>query len=273
MKQVLRIKIHQPNALYRIPFSYKRRLTYPIPPYSTVKGLICNLMGIKESDDDRFRELQRLSLAIYGRYESLVKEYVWFRNLKKESYIDKFHTVSNRIIDKIPQSPGGQIPVVVDVLHNVDIIIYIYHADQNFLKEIKEAFEYPYRRNSTIHLGRSEDWLVLKEIKLLNELKLKSMTSIGYFTTIPELVFADRDFIVKSEKYQEFFIGLTGNLLRLPTFYVITEDNQRIFNEYITVKLYDGGSFKSTDFYVDEEENLPIILSKLSRSDNGKNLG
>lgn len=63
MTQVLKIKIYQPDAHYRIPFSYQRRFTYPIPPYSTVKGLICNVMGIKSSEDERFKKLkQGLSL-------------------------------------------------------------------------------------------------------------------------------------------------------------------------------------------------------------------
>ena len=43
----MRLVIYQPHAHYRVPFTYQRRHTYPIPPYSTVKGLICNVLGIK----------------------------------------------------------------------------------------------------------------------------------------------------------------------------------------------------------------------------------
>lgn len=263
MKQVLKIKIYQPDAHYRVPFSYQRRFTYPIPPYSTVKGLICNLLGIRDDTDERLKKIREgLSLAIYGRYESLVKEYIWFRNLEEGSHINRFNSVTNRVIDNIPQHPGGQLPVTVDVLHNVYLIIYIYHSDTNFLKNIKDAFENPSKRISTIHLGRAEDWLVSKEIKYPVELRQGSVMSINHFAWIPKKEFADKDFIV-DEKYDEFFTKLNGNLFRLPTFYKITNSNQRIFNEYVTVKLYEGGSFKKSKFYIDENENLPVIFSRL----------
>jgi len=54
MKALL-IQIYQPTAHFRIPFTYQRRHTYPIPPYSTVIGLLCNLLGIyyhDENDDE-----------------------------------------------------------------------------------------------------------------------------------------------------------------------------------------------------------------------------
>lgn len=268
MKQVLKVKIHQPDAHYRVPFSYQRRFTYPIPPYSTVKGLICNLMGIRDDEDERLKKIKEgLSLAIYGRYESLVKEYTWFRNLKEDSHINRFYTISNRTIDAIPQHPGGQMPVIVDVLHNVNLIIYIYHPDINFLSNIKDAFENPSQRLSTISLGRSEDWLVFEEIKWPVELEHDSMMNIKHFAWIPAKDCVNKDFI--DEKYDKFFNELSGNLFKLPTFYKITDSNQRIFNEYITVKLYEGGSFEKLKFYVDASENLPIIFSRLRGSEDG----
>ena len=271
-KQVLKIKIHQPNAHYRVPFSYQRRFTYPIPPYSTVKGLICNLMGIRDESDERLRKIkQGLSLAIYGKYESLVKEYTWFRNLSKDSHVDKFHSVTNRTIYNIPQHPGGQMPVTVDVLHNVNLIIYIYHPDEDFLKEIKDAFENPFNRLSIIHLGRSEDWVVFQEIKWHVELIQKSAMSINYFVWIPAKEYVDGDFI--DEDYDSFFDGLNGNIFKLPTFYKITDTNQRVFDEYVTVKLYEGGSFKKTKFYVDPNENIPVIFSRLRGNEDARNPG
>ncbi|MDW7998726.1 MAG: type I-B CRISPR-associated protein Cas5b [Thermodesulfovibrio sp.] len=259
-QQVLKVKIKQPNAHYRVPFSYQRRFTYPIPPYSTVKGLICNLLGIIDELDEKFKKIKELSLAIYGKYESMVKEYVWFRNLELKSHISKFGTSKNRFVDRVPQHPGGQIPVTVDVLQDVNLIIYIYHPDESFLKEIKNAFENPTNRLSTIHLGRAEDWIVIKEVKFL-QLSKKTVFNLKYFAWIPEPQYLDENFYIES--YKSFFDNLNGNLFRLPTFYEITVDNQRIFNEYVTVKLYEGGNFKRFELYVDNDENLPVILSKL----------
>ncbi|GLI52444.1 type I-B CRISPR-associated protein Cas5b [Thermodesulfovibrio yellowstonii] len=264
IKQVLKVKIYQPDAHYRIPFSFQRRFTYPIPPFSTVKGLICNIIGIRDDNDTRLNKIRDgLSLAIYGRYETLVKEYTWFRNLEKDSHKNRFHTAENRHLDGVPQHPGGQIPVTVDVLHNVNLLIYFYHPDNKFLQDIKNAFQNPSDRSSILHLGRAEDWLVINEIKLV-ELKRKFARQIPYFAWIPARDFVDNSFIV--EAYEDFFNSLDGNLFRLPTFYDIS-NNQRIFNDYVNVKLHEGGSFKRYVFFVDESENdLPIILSKLRGS-------
>lgn len=263
MKKVLRVKIHQPDAHYRIPFSYRRRFTYPIPPYSTVKGFICNLLGIKNENDEKFIKLKDgLSLAIYGRYENIVKEYIWFRNLEKKSHIGKFNSPSNRIIDKTPQHPGNQIPVKIDVLHNVNLIIYIYHSSDEFLKEIVSAFKDPKERNSVIHLGRSEDWLVFEEIKMI-ELSENFVMKIPFFTWLPSEEFVNQDFMF-FDNYKSFFDGINGNIFRLPTFYTIDGNNQRIFSEYITVKLFEGGSFRKQKFYCDNElENLPVIFANI----------
>jgi CRISPR-associated protein Cas5, N-terminal domain len=78
--KILKLKIYQPTAHYRIPFTFARRHTYPIPPYSTVIGLICNVLGIADQKNENFEKIKNgLSLAIYGEYEFLNREYVWLR--------------------------------------------------------------------------------------------------------------------------------------------------------------------------------------------------
>jgi len=161
--KALRLKIYQPSAHYRIPFTFARRHTYPIPPYSTVIGLICNVLGIENQKNGNFEKLKNgLSLAIYGKYESLNREYVWFRSLNKEAHNERFGSPENRFIDQLPEHPGGQIPTRIDVLENVRLLIYIKHTDEEFLKEIEVAFNNPQQRIYPIHLGRQRTWLFLK---------------------------------------------------------------------------------------------------------------
>lgn len=267
MNQVLRIKIHQPDAHYRIPFSYQRRFTYPIPPYSTIKRLICNLMGIKNEVDEKFTKLKDgFLLAIYGKYENIVKEYIWFRNLRKDPHIAKFNSPANRIIDKTPQHPGGQVPIIIDVLNDVSLAIYIYHTDENFLEEIMNVFKEPKEKISIIHLGRSEDWLVFEEIKMI-ELSENFAIKIPFFTWLPSNKFIDNNFLF--DNYKNFYEEINGNIFKLPAFYTITKKNQRIFSKYIKVKLYEGGNFRKQKFYCDNElENLPVIFANIKGKEN-----
>lgn len=279
--KILRLKIYQPHAHYRIPYTFSRRHTYPIPPYSTVIGFICNVMGIKNHDDSDFEKLKEgLSLAIYGNFESMTREYVWFRNLSVDAHNSRFASPTNRTIDQTPEHPGGQIPTRVDVLENVKLLIYIFHENESFLEKLKEAFKNPEYRLSPLHLGRAEDWIVFdgepeESIKIIGDNDLKKEKLYGkfeYYTWIPDPErgekYVDERFLHSEDKelYKKFFKKIQGSSHLVTSFYTI-RDGIRIF-EYIPVKLFEGGDFpfyfgKPFEFYFDKELNIPLFFAKM----------
>ena len=272
-KQILRIRIYQPSAQYRIPFSYQRRFTYPLPPLATVKGLLCNLLGIKTDSSCEYKSLfSGLSVAVYGRAESIVRDYTWFRNLSKESHISKFQTTTNRIHDFAPQHPGGQMPVSVDSLNENRVIIYFGHCDNEKLLEIEKCFRNPEKRNSTVHLGRAEDWLVVEDIRQITT-EEKAVRRGRFFFWLPEPSYCDESYLRGTpSQYEAFFNKAPGNCLRMPLFYRITEGNERIFETYYNAKLYEGGVFPEMCTFLidrlDDETELPLIFTKV-RLQNG----
>jgi len=271
MTKILKLKIYQPTAHYRIPFTFVRRHTYPIPPYSTVIGLICNILGIENQEDENFEKLKNgLSLAIYGKYEFLNREYLWLRNLNKEEHSRRFGCPENRIINQIPEHPGGQIPTRIDVLEDVNLLIYIKHNDEKFLEEIKNNIKNPQKRISPIHLGRAEDLVIFKEIEIVNIEKDKKPTHGRLkdydFTWLVDPKRGEKylDPDLNYENYQEFFDKIKGSYHLITSFYKIVE-GIRVF-EHIPVKLFEGGSFplyfgKPFEFIC--EENIPLFFAKL----------
>jgi CRISPR-associated protein Cas5t len=271
--KVLKLKIFQPTAHYRIPFTFARRHTYPIPPYSTVIGLICNILGIENQENENFKKLKNgLSLAIYGKYESLNREYVWFRSLNKEAHIRRFSYSENRFIDQIPEHPGGQIPTRIDVLENVNLLIYIKHNEENFLFEIKNNIENPQKRISIIHLGRAEDLVILKAIEIIDIEKdkkpiygrLKNYDFTWLVDPKRGEKYLDPDLNCKD--YQEFFNKIQGSYHLITSFYKIDEGMRNF--EHIPVKLFEGGSFpfcfgKPFEFICDEKESIPLFFAKM----------
>ena len=269
--KVLKLKIFQPTAHYRIPFTFARKHTYPIPPYSTVIGLICNVLGIERQDGD-FEILKNgLSIAIYGKYKFLNREYIWLRTLSKEEHNRRFGYPENRIIDQMPEHPGGQIPARIDVLENVNLLIYIKHEDEKFLEKMKNAFENPEQRIYPLHLGRAEDLVVFEGID--DEIKIEKKPLYGKlenydFTWLvdPERGEKYLDESLKCENYKEFFKKTQGSYHLITSFYKIVE-GIRVF-EYIPVKLFEGGSFplyfgKPFEFIFDDEENIPLFFAKM----------
>lgn len=271
--KILRLKIFQPHAHYRIPFTFSRRHTYPIPPYSTIIGFICNLLGIKNQEEEKFKKLKEgISLAIYGKFESLTKEYLWLRNLEKDSHKDRFGFENNRIIDHIPEHPGGQMPTRIDVLENVSLIIYIYHPQEDFLRELEETFKNPQERVYPLHLGRAEDLLLFEDkpeeaIKIIDitEDKKPFYGQFEYYTWIPHPSYLlDRKFY--PQEFEKFFVKIKGSCHFITSFYEI-KNGMRNF-KYIFVKLFEQGDFPFDfgtpfEFLMDNELNIPLFFAKM----------
>lgn len=64
--KLLRIKLHQNKANYKKEETSENKMTYPLPPYSTIIGAIHNACNCKEYKD--------MDISIQGRFQSLGKE-------------------------------------------------------------------------------------------------------------------------------------------------------------------------------------------------------
>lgn len=266
--KLLRIKIYQPNAHYRLPFTYQRRHTYPIPPYSTVIGFLINAMGLYKQTGEDFENLKKLKISIAGRFDSKITEYIWFRNLSKQKHEDKFGYVKNRENNGHIEHIGGQSPMRIDVLNEMHLVIYLAHEDEDFIKKLKEVLSNPKDRLEILHLGRAEDWIVFEEEpKLIAEENLmyeRRDANYKHFFWIPE------KFRIKNGngweiKNSDNFEGLLYNL---PTFATI-ENYENTFNrhgkrhfDYVRTKLNDG-LIKEEKILFDNETKLPIFLGEL----------
>lgn len=256
----LRLRIYQPQAHYRIPFTYQRRHTYPIPPYSTVIGFLCNVLGIDDPEKEEFKKLKQIQISIAGRFESKTTEYIWFRNLSKSAHVNRFGSVENRSVGGHIEHIGGQSPVLIDVLNEVHLIIYLAHEEKAFLERMKSELENPIHRLEVLHLGRAEDWIVFEEEPKLIDLSADYSRRDGdyrHFFWIPENFPAFGD--IEGLRYQ------------LPTFWEVegfkeslNRHGRRIF-QYLPAKLNDG---VLTNCKLLLDNGFPVFLADLTRSTN-----
>jgi len=264
--KIIRLKIYQPQAHYRIPFTYQRRHTYPLPPYSTVIGFLCNILGINDQKKEEYKKLKEIKISIAGRFEYKTTEYIWFRNLSKKSHIDRFGYVENRSINGHIEHIGGQSPVSIDILNDIQLIIYLSHDDENFLSTIKSNLKNPVKRLEIIHLGRAEDWVVFEEISDLDITKFSYQqfdADFKHFFWIPERIYTN------GHSRSIAFDSISGLIYNLPTFCNVQDfdktynrHGQRIF-QYIKVKLNDGLLINQSILF-DKELGLPIFLAELN---------
>jgi len=263
---VFRVRIYQPQAHYRVPFTYQRRHTYPIPPYSTVIGFLCNILGY-DSMPAECENLKKLKISIAGRFESKTTEYVWFRNLSKSAHESRFGTTENRSIGGHVEHIGGQSPVLIDILNDVRVIIHLAHEEEKFLAEVNYALRNPMRRLDVLHLGRAEDWIVVEEISNMSKLSMFQLMRVDanfeHFFWIPEKMF-----LPESQDDASDFDQFDGLIYRLPTFWTVenyaetrNRHGKRIF-DYMTAKLSEG-LFTGKRFLFDRDCKLPVFLADL----------
>ncbi|MEJ5342938.1 MAG: type I-B CRISPR-associated protein Cas5b [Thermogutta sp.] len=261
---ILRIRIYQPQAHYRVPFTYQRRHTYPIPPYSTVIGFLCNVLGIDDQEKEEYRKLRAIKISIAGRFESKTTEYTWFRNLSQSAHVDRFGSIENRSIGGHVEHIGGQSPVSIDVLNDVRLVLHLAHEDKSFLERVRVSLENPVRRLEVLHLGRAEDWIVIEELSRIHDFSDYTYSRVDadfkHFFWIPEKT------IPEANDQHSGFQDYEGLFYRLPTFWTVEDyvqtgnrHGRRIF-DYMTVKLSDG-LLVGKKFLFDKESQLPVFLA------------
>ncbi|MEJ5284996.1 MAG: type I-B CRISPR-associated protein Cas5b [Brevinematales bacterium] len=259
----LRLQIYQPQAHYRIPFTFQRRHTYPIPPYSTIIGFLCNACGIDDQKKEIYNIIKDLKISIAGKFETKTTEMIWFRNLSKEAHKNAYGDISIREKNGEIGHIGGQVPIKIDVLENVVLLIYLYHSDKDKLNTFNGLLENPINRLQVLHIGRAEDWIVYKGISIIDENNFEIKRQDGrypYFFWIPEKIFSPQN---NNTLNWNNFDGLVYNL---PAFSSI-ENYESHYNhtgrrkyQYIKVKLNDG-KIINTKCLFDKELNLPVFFA------------
>jgi len=71
--KVLKLKIHQKVANYRIPNTIENKMTYPLPPFSSIIGAIHNACG--------WSNYHELKIGVIGKFDSLTNNITRYNSL------------------------------------------------------------------------------------------------------------------------------------------------------------------------------------------------
>lgn len=141
----LKLKLYQQMACYKKPFAFKVSETYPLPPYSTVKGMLHSLL-----DATTFIPMK---ISIQGTYDTLINDYQTHYFFKKNK-TDEFAITLDGLGVNRDLKDITTMPIYMHLLYDVHLIIHV-DAEKHVLEQIKKQIEGG--ANQHLSLGRWED--------------------------------------------------------------------------------------------------------------------
>ena len=199
MSKALKLSFYLPYAVFRNPLTFTYTQTYPLPPPSTVVGLIQKMVRRFDIYDQWRRG--KIRLSIKGDYKSTFTHFV--RKIKGNLYFD--HLILNVTSrDKKPERliSSQRTPIFEQELYSLDLVLHVKADDNALLEEIKNSFE---KTKSIVSFGRAENVAFYKEEPKIIEVDEKPESSAQ--VTLSYNTYAS-PFHFRDEREQEKFLVL-----------------------------------------------------------------
>lgn len=227
--KVIRITIKQNLANYRKPLNYQIKESYPLPPYSTIIGMIHKACG--------FTEYHPMKISIQGNTNRSISDiYTKYSFSKGAKFEEGRHTL--RIPSK--NKTYGVIKGIgnIELIQDINLTIHIYPINED---EISFIYEKLLKPDTYLALGRHEDLIDIHEVKIVECLE-EDMVGTKNPIYVPVELVNDGKTIYSLPK----------------EFYIDEETGLRRFKKPIKVYLLNEGEIiKRT--YIDEDK-YPVAL-------------
>jgi CRISPR-associated protein Cas5h len=168
---------------FRKPFSTISILSYPFPPYTTIRGLLANALGLKVDDyslQEKFEiSLKPLSVAERTQDMVLMKKSKPPANAKKikelikkldESGLSELTDKEKKLYEQLKKPQSTSAPFVKEYITPIACYIYALGEEKD-LNELKQALENPAR---PLYIGASDDFVVICDMKIVDAVETKS---------------------------------------------------------------------------------------------------
>lgn len=251
IKRGIKLVIHQDMVNYRLPTSFQLKESYPLPPLSTVIGMVHNLCG--------YQEYEAMDISIQGNYFSktndLYTRYEFKNGMKYEKGRHQLEVNGLGI---------GRGIGYTELLVDVNLILHIVPHNQEKVEEIYKLLKYPKEFPS---LGRREDLANFEKVSIveIRKQKLKQEMNIKekWHAYIPYELIENEDISIEAEG-----AGLSGTRFNLPKRYELynfgTKNRPKIKRNWIERKevLYTGAFtiLRRRVIDLDEEDDLVFLL-------------
>ncbi len=174
-KKAVRIVAYQNMASYRVPSSLSIKESYPLPPYSSVIGMVHAACG--------FSSYVPMQVSIQGTCHSHVSElYTRYEFKPNTKYEEGRHQVCLQDGDKKLGMNRGVAPI--ELLVDVYLVLHIIPEDEAMVPVIAEGMLHP---KNYLSLGRHEDLIRIDAVDIceLTKTELEESLVVPYDAYIP----------------------------------------------------------------------------------------
>jgi len=170
--KALRLKLYQQTACYKKPFAFKVSETYPLPPYSTVKGMLHSVL--------KATSFIPMKISIQGIYDTLAVDYqthYFFKNDKTTEFTLTFDGLGV----EHEMNDITSMPIYMHMLYDVYLLIHV-QAEDEVLTELKRLLT---TGTSHLSLGRWEDIVRIDECEIVELNKCEEEPMLTYNAYVP----------------------------------------------------------------------------------------
>lgn len=250
--KAIRIHLRQDMVNYKKPASFQLKETYPLPPYSTVIGMVHNLCG--------FKEYKPMQVSVQGKYFSKVNDLYTRYEFKNAM---KYEAARHQL--KVGEYGIGQGVATAELLVDVELLLHIVPEDQSLVEEIYNAIAEPKEYPS---LGRREDLAVIEKVKIVNltqkEIEDQIPAYKDYYAYIPyEMLQEDNERVNLTHKVQG--VAHSGTRFKLTKNYELvnygSKNVPKIFRRWNKVDvIYGSATALAEETFAVDEDNIIAFL-------------
>lgn len=248
--RAVRISLWQDMVNYKKPTSFQLKETYPLPPYSTVIGMVHNLC--------RYTSYHSMKVSVQGKYFSKVNDlYTRYEYKNAMKYETRRHQI------KVGEYGVCRGIATAELLVNVEVLLHIVPEEQNLVNDIYDAFINPWEYPS---LGRREDLAVINSVSIVNieqkRLDEQIQAYNGYSAYIPyEMILDD----VVTLTNRQSGIAHPGTKYNLPKNYELIDYGgksvHKIFRRWNKVDvLYTSATALADEIFMVDQDNIVAFL-------------
>ena len=197
MEKAIRVECFQNLVNYRKPSSFIIKESFPLPPYSTVLGMIHTACG--------YTEFHPMKISIQGRNAGSISELYTRYSF---SFDTKYESVRHQLCIQDKDKTYGAFKGIahVELLCNNEMILHIVPSEDDFDRVYWSLNNPPVY----LALGRHEDILDIRKVEIVELREEEEVTANYDITKSLNISIGGGGFQFKTEKANDMFALITN---------------------------------------------------------------